>query len=463
MNRVVYLKRLVIDLILISISFFVAYYLLHSSGESLSRRTFILFIYTISFWYFASQTSFLYNEFLSRSLSQEIIAVVKTIILQDFFIIVALFFGSRNVVASKWFMVTYLAMQFLLLPLSKYFTRWYFGYLFKKNQKLIKLLVIGAGELGMNFNNLISNNYQSGYAIAGFLDDAPKPFLNGQYLGKIESLEQILQQNDVQEVIVALPNNATERIKYVVDISEAYAKRVRIIPDYYKLSASVAISSFGSLPLISIRSIPLDNTELRYFKRVFDVVFSFLTFVFVFSWLFPIIALLIKINSKGPVFYIQERWGINGKKISCYKFRSMYKKVNNEICDSGKFRPTEKNDPRVTSIGKFLRKHNIDELPQFINVLKGEMSIIGPRPHASLQNEEMRLLINNYMVRHLVKPGITGWAQINGFRGETKQLYLMQKRVDFDIWYIENWSFWLDCQIIVQTIINMIKGDKNAY
>ena len=173
--------------------------------------------------------------------------------------------------------------------------------------------------------------------------------------------------------------------------------------------------------------------------------------------------MLIKINSKGPVFYLQERWGINENKILCFKFRSMYFSSNNEIDLNGKFNQAKKNDIRITKVGSFLRKYNLDELPQFFNVLKGDMSVVGPRPHASLQNEEYKYLVDNYMLRHLVKPGITGWAQANGFRGETSEVWMMQKRIEYDIWYIENVNLWVDIQIILQTILNMIKGDSKAY
>jgi putative colanic acid biosynthesis UDP-glucose lipid carrier transferase len=322
--------------------------------------------------------------------------------------------------------------------------------------------VIGAGEVGMNFNSIVCNNYQLGYKIVGFVDDVEKPYLNGQYLGRIEDLDRVLQETEVHDVIVALPNNAVEKIKYAVKVSEENGKRVRVIPDYFRLSPSISISTFGTLPLISLRTIPLDDIELRFFKRAFDTLFSLLLFVFVFSWLFPIIIILIKISSKGPAFFVQERWGINNKKISCYKFRSMVD-TSKDLDENGNYQQAIENDIRVTAIGRLLRKTNLDELPQFLNVLKGEMSIVGPRPHPTPLNLHSKNSINNYMLRHLVKPGITGWAQIHGYRGSTKDPQLMQKRVDFDIWYIENWSLWLDWQIIIQTVINMIKGEKNAY
>lgn len=363
---------------------------------------------------------------------------------------------------AKMVVASFIILQLLILPLVKYLSRWYYSYIFQKGKRVTSILVVGAGELGMNFTNIINKNYQLGYKIAGFVDDVEKTALNGKYLGKIDDLEKILQEHYVEDVIIALPNTAIDKIKHTLRISEENAKRVRIIPDYARLSSSFSLSTFGSMPLLSVRAIPLDNAEFRFFKRVFDLVFTIILFITVFSWLFPIIAVLIKITSKGPVFFIQERWGINNKKIYCYKFRSMVAN-SKDVDEHGNYLQASKNDARITAIGKILRKTNLDELPQFFNVLKGDMSVVGPRPHPTPLNIHSKSYVNNYMVRHLVRPGITGWAQIHGYRGETKDISLMQKRVDYDIWYIENWSFILDIQIIIQTVINMVKGDKNAY
>jgi exopolysaccharide biosynthesis polyprenyl glycosylphosphotransferase len=195
----------------------------------------------------------------------------------------------------------------------------------------------------------------------------------------------------------------------------------------------------------------------QYFKRTFDIAFSFLVIVLVFTWLFPILALLIKLSSKGPIFFKQQRSGKRNEVFTCYKFRSM--KVNE---DSDTIQ-AHKSDDRITGIGKFLRKTSMDELPQFLNVLNGDMSVVGPRPHMLKHTEEYSQIIDNFMVRHFVKPGITGWAQVHGFRGETHQDYKMRKRVQYDVWYIENWSFLLDIRIIFMTVRNLLLGDRNAF
>jgi exopolysaccharide biosynthesis polyprenyl glycosylphosphotransferase len=212
----------------------------------------------------------------------------------------------------------------------------------------------------------------------------------------------------------------------------------------------------GKFAVLSNRYEPLEEIENRIKKRVFDIIFSSLVIVFVMSWLFPIIGLIIKLQSPGPVLFKQLRSGKDNRPFLCYKFRSM--RLNNE-----NHKQATIDDDRITKIGRFLRRTSLDELPQFLNVLLGDMSTIGPRPHILTMTNEYSQIINQYMVRHLLKSGITGWAQVNGFRGETKDPELMRKRVEYDIWYLENWSMGLDLKIVFMTILQVIKGDKNAY
>jgi putative colanic acid biosynthesis UDP-glucose lipid carrier transferase len=201
----------------------------------------------------------------------------------------------------------------------------------------------------------------------------------------------------------------------------------------------------------------LDKWENKLLKNIFDVLFSILFFATIGFWLLPIIWILVRITSKGPVIYKQERWGLNNKPIICYKFRTMY---INDVQDS--FNQTSRHDPRITPLGNILRKFSLDELPQFWNVLKGEMSVVGPRPHPTPMNIASMETVNNYLKRHIVKPGISGWAQINGSRGEVRTHQEMEQRVNFDLYYIHRWSFTLDLQIILQTIIKMLR-DQGAY
>ena len=210
------------------------------------------------------------------------------------------------------------------------------------------------------------------------------------------------------------------------------------------------------MPTISVIDLPLDQWQNRLLKRVFDIVFSILVFLTVGILLFPIIALFIKISSRGSVFFKQERWGLNNEKIICYKFRTMVQE-SSDIDENGKYQQAKKHDPRITWIGKFLRQTNLDELPQFLNVLWGDMSIVGPRPERPMFVEQFKEEIPHYMKKHLVKAGITGWAQVHGWRGDTD----LKTRIEFDLYYIENWSIWLDLKIIALTLFKGILS-KNA-
>ncbi len=223
------------------------------------------------------------------------------------------------------------------------------------------------------------------------------------------------------------------------------------------LKRRMHLELIGNVPVLDIRQEPLAQPENRLAKRLFDIVFSLLFLCTIFPIIFIIIGLAIKITSPGPIFFKQKRSGEENKEFWCYKFRSM--RVNK---DSDKVQATL-NDPRKTRLGNFMRKTSIDELPQFINVLLGDMSVVGPRPHMLKHTEEYSKLIDKYMVRHLVKPGITGWAQVTGFRGETKKLWQMEGRVERDIWYLEHWTFMLDLYIIYKTVKNAVKGEKEAY
>ncbi|MBS4065239.1 MAG: undecaprenyl-phosphate glucose phosphotransferase [Chitinophagaceae bacterium] len=457
-----YLARLITDIFLILLAFIVARTWFPSHDDLISTRNLEVFSFIIVSWYFSAKVSFLYDNFLSRRLSAEFLILFKTLIYYSFIVSIAAFFISKDPLYSKKFVITFLGILWLVLPVEKYLIRWFYGeFVFKK--QVVKVLIIGTGELAMRFYKKVIDSDEYGYKLAGFVDDLPNPELNGKYLGDMSKLEEILiQQPDIQDVIIALPVSDTHKINYSASVAEQHYKRVSVIPDYFSFAQSVSVSNIGAFPLVSLRRLPLDDLEMRFFKRAFDVILSIFLFVFVFSWLFPIIIILIKLTTRGSVFFIQERWGLNIKPIRCLKFRTMVD-VSTDVDEHGKYKQATRNDPRITKIGRILRKTNLDELPQFLNVLRGEMSVVGPRPHPIPLNMESKDTVSNYMLRYLVKPGITGWAQVNGFRGETKEIHQMQKRIDFDLWYIENWSFWLDIQIIFQTMINMIKGDHNAY
>lgn len=459
-----YFLRFALDCSILATAFILTRLYIAQQGDVFfSKFNLILLFTSFVVWHFVANIYNLYDDFRSRSFSYEFISILKTLLLNAVIITFIFFYFFKNYPYPRTFVILYTGLIFLLLPIQKFSYKQYLMRVRAKSRNIKKVLIVGAGELGMSFYKTITANKQLGYELAGFVDDTRKSHLNGEYLGKISDMDSILEKNDIEDVVIALPSGAVNKIQEAVLVSEKNAKRVRIIPNYsHLISANFRVTHFGDFPLITIRSTPLDDAENQFFKRIFDVLFSVVLFITVFIWLFPLLALILKLTSRGPVFFKQERWGLHNKKIICYKFRSMVANSHN-IDRNGKFNQAHKNDPRITRFGKFLRKSNLDELPQFFNVLAGDMSIVGPRPHPIPLNLESKETVHNYMLRHIVKPGITGWAQVNGFRGETKEPGQMQNRVNLDLWYIDNWSFWLDCQIIFQTLMNMIKGDKNAY
>ncbi|MGZ3854205.1 MAG: undecaprenyl-phosphate glucose phosphotransferase [Flavisolibacter sp.] len=413
-------------------------------------------------WLFIGRAFGLYNDLRMKPISIEWVMFVKafgifTLVKSFlFFQLFSSFYFEKNLFFLNSVLI------FFILPLQKLLIRIVFKKLRNSHNYSRKVLIVGAGENGINFyENWV--NQEFGYQLTGFLDDEKQPGLNGNYLGKTTDIETVMANYELDDIVVTLPFTREKEIERIVAVGEREGKRVRIVADYHRFgNGKMHVDSVGNLSVITLRSLPLDYLDNKVYKRFFDIIFSSIAIVFVFSWLFPIISLIIKLTSKGPVLFRQERWGLNNKTITCFKFRTMVANCKN-VDDEGNYLQAKKNDPRVTRIGKFLRKTNLDELPQLFNVLFGSMSLVGPRPHPIPLNITSKDSVEKYMMRHWVKPGITGWAQVHGYRGETGDKFLMKKRVKYDLWYIEKWTFWLDLQIVVQTVVNMIKGEKNAY
>lgn len=454
------------EVFLLTISFVLAFYILNKFYH---RNFFLINLWMLPLlvigWYFSSRSTKSSDDLSNKTITASLYKTANSIFIQ-FCLVILFFFTSHQTYNSKRFLLFYILFLCILIPLEKILYSRILNFLQKKGFSLKKILIVGAGRSGKEFSEIIVNNPHLGYEIIGFLDDQHKSELNGQYLGPINKLSEFLATDvaPIDEVVVALPNNAHEKIKEIANMVGRNTIKLRIIPAYHELiNSQYNVSIFNGFPMITVRHEPLDEMHLRSIKRLFDIVFSLLVLVLVCSWLFPIIAIAIKLNSKGPIFFIQERWGKKNRKIRCYKFRSM-RTTSKDVDNSGKYQQATKNDSRITKVGAFLRKSNLDEFPQFINVLLGDMSVVGPRPHPTPLNLESKELVDNYLVRHLVKPGITGWAQVNGFRGETSSdPALMHARVNYDIWYIENWTLLLDLKIILLTFWKTIAGDKNAF
>ncbi|MBS1904232.1 MAG: undecaprenyl-phosphate glucose phosphotransferase [Bacteroidetes bacterium] len=323
------------------------------------------------------------------------------------------------------------------------------------------ILIIGAGRTGEKFYHTVSTNPNYGYRVIGFLDDnGIQSKVRPMILGKLGDLERITAAQAVDEVVIALPKANEETIAQLVTQCEDKCIRVNVIPnDYAAFEGKRVIEEVGEFSLVRMREAPLDQPMNKVMKRLFDIVFSIVLLIVVFPLVFIVSGLLIKLSSKGPIFFKQLRTGEDGAPFVCYKFRTM-RDLGREVADSVQAVP---DDPRLTWIGSILRRSNLDEIPQFWNVLKGDMSVVGPRPHMLKHTEDYRKIIGNYMVRHFVKPGVTGWAQVNGLRGATESPDKMERRVKHDVYYIENWSFGFDLAIIGRTVLTMLEGDKNAY
>ena len=323
------------------------------------------------------------------------------------------------------------------------------------------LIIVGEGPAAEEIFQYCQDQTVRGYRFRGlFNDQEVRGPLGAHRLGDVEAAKAFAVQNRIDIVYCALPGTRRADITDLMEFCERNPIRFRVIPSvdsFIPVVKTTDLEFHGSVPVSKLRREPLDHRANRAWKRTFDIVFSALVILLVFSWLFPILALLVKLSSPGPVFFRQQRLGRDNKEFACWKFRSM--RVNAEA-DT---KQATKNDPRVTRVGAFLRKSNLDEMPQFFNVLMGQMSVVGPRPHPLRLNDQYRDIIDKYMVRHFVRPGITGWAQVNGLRGETRTPELMERRIELDVWYLENWSFWLDVRIVVKTVTNMLGKDPNAY
>ncbi len=323
------------------------------------------------------------------------------------------------------------------------------------------ILVIGAGSYGERFYDTVSANPAYGYRVLGFLDDnGVDSHVRPMILGTLRDLTRIANRETVDEVVIALPKTEEHRIAELVTECEDRCIRVALLPNdeiAYGAISSRAIERVGEFSLVRMHDAPLDEWASRMLKRTFDIVFSVVLLLFIFPLVFLVSAIMIKLGSRGPIFFKQARTGEDGKTFVCYKFRTMY------YVGEDKAHQATRNDPRMTSFGRILRRTSMDELPQFWNALKGDMSVVGPRPHPLKLTEDYRKIISQYMVRHFVKPGLTGWAQVNGYRGETKNPDAMERRIEHDLYYIENWSFLFDLTIVARTIACVLSGDKNAY
>lgn len=323
------------------------------------------------------------------------------------------------------------------------------------NRKLnyLNVVIVGFGPLALDIRRFFRIHPEHGYKFLGYFDQNRR----GGDIFPIEELSAFCQENKVDEIYCCLPYLDSATVKKLTDYGLVNLIKVKLIIDYKGiLGRGLTIQRYDEIPVLRVAAVPLDERYNQIIKRAFDLAFAGVVTVTILSWLIPLIALLIKLDSKGPVFFLQKRSGRGNLPFDCFKFRTMY-------VHGVEFKQATKDDPRITPLGRILRKTSLDELPQFINVLKGDMSIIGPRPHPLKLNEHFSPKIAKFMARHYVKPGITGLAQARGFRGETQTDLSMKGRIKLDLFYIDKWSFFLDVKIVFATVISLLKGDQKAY
>ena len=374
------------------------------------------------------------------------------------FILFYLFF-SRELTVSRFFIIATTAGFGLGLVIDKFI---YLGILryFRNSDLLVKKVII----LGFNetAKKLAVYFEQDGLntQIIGYVEDEENIEELSHYpiLSNITDTLRVAKELNVQEIFSTITPEQNKFIYELMYQSEKECIRFRVVPNLSLfITREVHIEYYGELPILSLRKEPLDDVGNRIKKRALDITVSLLATIFILSWLIPLLGLLIFLESGRPIFFKQLRTGKNKKPFYCWKFRSM--KTNGEA----DLKQATRHDNRITFLGRFIRKTSLDEFPQFLNVLKGEMSLVGPRPHMIKHTSDYSKVVESYMVRQFIKPGITGWAQINGYRGEITNPEQIKMRVNKDLWYLENWTLWLDIRILFLTVYYIFKGDKKAY
>ena len=445
-QKLLNLFRILIDTAIIVFSFIRAYYLRFSNDSILIRwewieepvgiygslkdymQILIMLIpcYLVSYYFFH-----LYDPKRTKSRKSEIFNILKSNVVGILYCVAFLFF-IRNGTYARLFIIIFVTLNFILEVLFRFCT----------TTLLRKIRRKGTSRMGYSIHGILDNHKPLGYS-----------YRDIHVIGRVDELEKMLSENDYDETAITLSIDHYDSLEGIVAVTEKSGVHTKFIPDYNNIIPTRPYTEdLDGLPVIHVRNIPLSNSFNRFCKRAIDIVGALLLII-LFSIPMAVVAAIIKITSPGPLIF-KQRVGLHNKPFKMFKFRSM------EVQDASKEKQawTVQNDPRVTPIGKFIRKTSLDELPQFFNVLKGDMSLVGPRPERPFFVEKFKEEIPRYMIKHQVRPGITGWAQVNGYRGDTS----IRMRIDCDLYYIENWTLGLDIKILFLTIF---KGfvNKNAY
>jgi len=459
-KKSIYLTSVITDFLLINLSFFLASMISRTPDLSLEKNhPYLILLVLNCVWFFYTNSSDFYQEFLIRPFPIQIFNILKLSIIISIFNILFLFIIKQQLYSRNFIIINGLLI-FTTITIRSIVFKGALRGLRNKGKSIRNLLIIGANKIGEKFREVITKNPEYGHRFVGFINDYPAEGV----IGPFSDLDKIIKEKNVEDVVIALHADSGIDLDEMVSICNKNAVKIHVIPDFIKfLSGRFQISSVSNLPVITIRDEPLNEFLRRFLKRVFDIIFSLLVIIFILSWFMPLVSILIRLDSPGPALFIQERFGMRKKPFKCLKFRTLgYQKKS-----SVDFEPIMKKDPRVTRVGKILRKTNLDELPQFINVLKGDMSVVGPRPLIQGVDLVYQKVVEDVKMRYNVRPGVTGWSQINGLRGEVadeqENKQHIQEKMKYDLWYIENWSMTFDIQIILITIWQMIRGDTKGF
>ena len=464
-NQKVFNRLLVLmDAFITSVSFILAYYIkfyILEPGPGIGvlpvRDYFMLLIYIVPGYLFLYFRCKVYTPKRTATGRHEVYRVIQANTIGIAALIIILYMIIHEINYSRSVMAIFYVANIFLTACARFVLRKTLRMLRRKGYNLKHILLVGYSRAAEEYINRIMDNPQWGYVVCGILDDhipAGTLYKGVKVLGSLGNLEIILPENKLDEIAITLSLKDYDYLEGIVDICEKSGVHTKFIPDYNSLIPTKPYTEdLQGLPVINIRYVPLTNTGNIMAKRLVDIVGS-LFGIIITSPIMLLCAVLVKLTSKGPVIFKQERVGLHNKTFYMYKFRSMEMQSSKEEKKAW----TVKNDPRVTTVGKFLRGTSLDELPQLFNILKGEMSLVGPRPERPLFVERFKEEIPRYMVKHQVRPGLTGWAQVNGLRGDTS----IKKRIEYDIYYIENWTLGFDIKIIFKTFFTGFIN-KNAY
>ena len=447
-----------LDLIVLNLIFLFSRFLLENKMPENDFRAYLeVWVVLNLFWVFIS---IIFRTYADNTIVNFESFTKRTMQVYLLWIIALLFylFFSRQFIVSRIFILLTILFFGLGLILNRFLYLGINNYFKSRNRLFNKVIIIGYNETAKKLENYFEEEGFNTHLL-GFIEDEKNvnELTRHPILSDIKNTMQTAIDLDVQEIFSTITPEQNKYIYTLMNKAETECIRFKIVPDLsIFINKPVIINYIRELPVLSLRSEPLDEVGNRIKKRVLDVLVSLLVVIFILSWLVPLLGLLIYLESKGPIFFSQLRSGKNNKTFYCYKFRSM--RVNKESDNQ----QATRNDRRVTRIGRFIRKSSIDEFPQFFNVLKGEMSLVGPRPHMVKHTSDYSKIVDQYMIRQFLKPGITGWAQINGYRGEITENEQIINRVNEDLWYLENWNIWLDVRILFLTVYKVFKDD-NAF